>query len=66
MSEADLQYYARRAETAKRLADQATDPCTRVAHRQMADRYARIVRGDADSQLHQSIGVVDAENGRGT
>lgn len=39
----DLEYYRRREEQARKLAHEATDPCSRNAHMKMEKRYHEIV-----------------------
>lgn len=44
-------YYARRAEAERLLAEKATDPSVARLHREMAERYDAIVSGDDDTSL---------------
>jgi hypothetical protein len=44
-------YYVRRAEAERSLADKATDPSVAQLHREMAQRYDDIVAGNADASL---------------
>lgn len=44
-------YYARRAETERSLAEKATDAGVARLHREMARRYDDIVAGNADTSL---------------
>lgn len=44
-------YYARRAETERLLAEKATDPAAARLHREMAKRYDAIVAGEDDTSL---------------
>lgn len=47
MNEADIDYYHRRAEQARRLAELAADAPARQAHLTMASRYDQMVAGQA-------------------
>jgi hypothetical protein len=52
MSEQNLtDYYARRAETERALAEKAADPSAARLHREMAERYDAIVAGKVDTSL---------------
>ncbi len=44
-------YYARRAEAERALAQKATDPAVARLHREMARRYDDIVAGNSDTSL---------------
>lgn len=50
----DIEYFSRRAETAKRAAEKASDPIAKRIHDTMADQYDAIVgqlSGKAASQI---------------
>ena len=48
-------YYARRAEAERALAEKATDPSVARLHREMAARYDEIVAGKADTSLRIAL-----------
>jgi hypothetical protein len=41
MSDNDLRYFQRRAQEERAAADEASDPCARKAHEDIADAYER-------------------------
>lgn len=47
MASTDIEYFVRRAEQAKRLAENAADQCARSAHLTMAQRYGELVMRNA-------------------
>ncbi|MCH4893516.1 MULTISPECIES: hypothetical protein [unclassified Sphingomonas] len=49
MASSNTEYYARRAEQARLLADRAADQCARSAHLTMAKRYGELAARDAQS-----------------
>ena len=46
MTDNDIQYYRRRAEQARGLAERAADSPARRAHLEMASRYDRLAAGE--------------------
>lgn len=55
MNEADIDYYRRRAEQARRLAQLAADAPARHAHLTMASRYDQMVAGQAPHGIGNGI-----------
>ena len=54
MPETTAEYYARRAQEARAMAEKSQDPCARQSHWELADQYERM----ADGKLVE-LGIVE-------